>query len=122
MDYKDTSERIALLTQEIRDLQRMNEPHSTHGEGRQWMDRSSREQRELRLKQIKQELLGMMSKLLNESSKTKPRRPLARFRRVRVVLLRRIATVADIQSTFNETYAIKCREELWLRRGSNSRN
>ena len=51
VDYKDISERIALLTQEIRDLQRM-----------QWMDRASREQRELRLKQIKQELLGMMLK------------------------------------------------------------
>ena len=30
MDYKHISERIALLTQEIRDLQRMNEPYSTH--------------------------------------------------------------------------------------------
>ena len=61
MDYKDIAERITLLTQEIRDLQRMNEPHSTH-EGKPRMDRSSREQRELRLKQIRQELLGMMSK------------------------------------------------------------
>ena len=62
MDYKDIAERIALLTQEIRDLQRMNEPHSTQSEGKQRMDRASREQRELRLKQIKQELSGMMSK------------------------------------------------------------
>jgi len=61
MDYKDISERIALLTQEIRDLQRMNEPHSTH-EGNYRTDRASHEQRELRLKQIKQELLGMMLK------------------------------------------------------------
>jgi hypothetical protein len=57
VDYKDISERIALLTREIRELQRMNEPHSTYR-----MDRVSREQRELRLKQIKQELLEMMSK------------------------------------------------------------
>ena len=55
VDYKDIAERIALLTQEIRDL-------STHSEGKPRMDRASREQRELRLKQIKQELLGMMSK------------------------------------------------------------
>jgi hypothetical protein len=51
VDYKDISERIALLTQEIRDLQRM-----------QWMDRASREQRELRLKQITEELSRMMLK------------------------------------------------------------
>ena len=62
MDYKDIAERIALLTQEIRDLQRMNEPHSTHNESKQRTDRVSREQRELPLKQIKQELLGMKSK------------------------------------------------------------
>jgi hypothetical protein len=30
MDYKDISERIILLRQEIRDLQRMDAPHSTH--------------------------------------------------------------------------------------------
>jgi hypothetical protein len=51
VDYKDISERIALLTQEIRDLQRM-----------QWMDRASREQRQLRLKQITEELSRMMLK------------------------------------------------------------
>jgi len=61
MDYKDISERIALLTQEIRDLQRMNEPHSTH-EGNYRIDRASHEQRELRLRQIKEELLRMMLK------------------------------------------------------------
>jgi len=53
MDYKDISERIALLTQEIRDLQRMNEPHATHSEGNHRTDRASHEQRELRLRQIK---------------------------------------------------------------------
>ena len=62
MDYKDISERIALLTQEIRELQRMNEPYSMHSDGSHSIDRASREQRELRLKQIKQELLGMMLK------------------------------------------------------------
>ena len=60
MDYKDISERIALLTQEIRDLQRMNEP--THSEGNHRTDRASHEQRELRLKQIKEELWRMMLK------------------------------------------------------------
>jgi len=59
---KDITERIALLTQKTRDLQRMNEPDPTHSEGKPGMDRASREQRELRLKQIKQEMLGMMSK------------------------------------------------------------
>jgi hypothetical protein len=62
MDYKDIAERIALLTQEIRDLQRMNEPPLNGQQGKQRMGRASREQRELRLKEIKQELLGMMLK------------------------------------------------------------
>ena len=62
VDYKDIAERIALLTQEIRDLQRMNEPDSTHSEGKPRMDRASREQRELRLKQITEELSRMMLK------------------------------------------------------------
>ena len=62
MDYKDISERIALLTSEIRELQRIDEPPSAHSEGKQGMDRASREQRELRLKQIKEELSRMMSK------------------------------------------------------------
>ena len=57
MDYKDISERIALLTQEIRDLQRIEQSDSNDR-----INRTSHEQRELRLKQIKQELLGMMSK------------------------------------------------------------
>ena len=57
MDYKDISERIALLTQEIRDLQRIEQSDSNDR-----INRTSHEQRELRLKQIKQELLGMMPK------------------------------------------------------------
>jgi len=68
MDYKDISERIALLTQEIRDLQRMNEPHSTHS-GNYRIDRASHEQRELRLRQIKLRSCGRWSwSLHNESS------------------------------------------------------
>ncbi len=62
MDYKDISERIAVLTQEIRELQRMNEPYSMHSDGSHRIDRASHEQRELRLKQIKEELSRMMSK------------------------------------------------------------
>ena len=62
MDYKDISERIALLKQEIRDLQRMNEPRATHSEGNHRTDRASHEQRELRLRQIKEELWRMMLK------------------------------------------------------------
>ena len=61
MDYKDISERIALLTQEIRDLQRINSAYPNQSDGNPF-NRTSYEQRELRLKQIKEELLGMMSK------------------------------------------------------------
>ena len=61
MDYRDISERIALLTQEIRDLQRINSAYPNQSDGSP-LNRTSYEQRELRLKQIKQELLGMMSK------------------------------------------------------------
>jgi hypothetical protein len=61
VDYKDISERIALLTQEIRELQRMNEPHSTH-DGNPRIDHASHQQRELRLRQIKEELSRMMPK------------------------------------------------------------
>ena len=62
MDYKDISERIAVLTQEIRELQRMNEPYLMHSDGSHGIDRASHEQRELRLKQIKEELSRMMPK------------------------------------------------------------
>ena len=57
MDYKDISERIALLTQEIHELQDMNEQYSKLSEGR-----AAHELRELRLRQIKEELSRMMSK------------------------------------------------------------
>jgi hypothetical protein len=55
MDYKYISERIALLTQEIRDLQRIELSDSNHR-----INRTTHEQRELRLKQIKEELSRMM--------------------------------------------------------------
>jgi len=62
MDYKEISERIALLTQEIRDLQGMNEPYSKHSEGNQKISRASHDERALRLRQIKEELSRMMLK------------------------------------------------------------
>ena len=62
MDYKDISERIALLTQEIRDLQRMDTPYLKQSEGNHRISRASHEERELRLKQIKEELSRMMLK------------------------------------------------------------
>ena len=62
MDYKDISERIALLTQEIRDLQRMNATYSKQSEGSQRTSRASHEERELRLRQIREELSKMMVK------------------------------------------------------------
>jgi len=60
MDYKDISERIALLTREIRDLQGMNEPYSKHEGNR--VNRASHDERALRLRQIKEELSRMMLK------------------------------------------------------------
>src|SRR5438552_13477690 len=83
MDYKDISERIALLTQEIRDLQQINAPYPNQRDGHHRIDRASHEQRELRLRQIKEELWRMML--------------LARLRRGRVVLLRKAATVRMVQ-------------------------
>jgi hypothetical protein len=60
VDQKDISERIALLTQEIRDLQRMN---AADCNGNQRMNRASRrKERELRLSEIKEELSKMMLK------------------------------------------------------------
>lgn len=59
MDYKDISERITLLTQEIRDLQRMDA--ALHCDSR--ISRASRrKERELRLSQIREELSKMMLK------------------------------------------------------------
>ena len=59
MDYKDILERITLLTQEIRELQRMDA--ALHCDSR--ISRASRrKERELRLSQIKEELSKMMLK------------------------------------------------------------
>jgi hypothetical protein len=62
MDYKDISERIALLTQEIRDLQDMNARYWKETEYTQRVSRAAHEARELRLLQIKEELERMMPK------------------------------------------------------------
>ena len=51
MDYKDISERIALLTQEIRDLQQVNDDPRN-----QKINGASHGERELRLRQIRNEL------------------------------------------------------------------
>jgi hypothetical protein len=59
MDYKDISERITLLTQEIRDLQRMDAALNCDSR----ISRASRrKERELRLSQIREELSKMMLK------------------------------------------------------------
>jgi len=60
MDYKDISQRIALLTQEIRDLQQVNATYPNQSDSYHRIDRATHEQRELRLKQIKEELSRMM--------------------------------------------------------------
>ena len=65
MDYKDISERIALLTEEIRALQRMDT--ALHCYGSQRISRASRrKERELRLRQISEELSKMMLKPTRE--------------------------------------------------------
>ena len=61
MDYKDISERITLLTQEIRDLQRMDIALDCDGDQRISLA-SRRKERELRLRQISEELSKMMLK------------------------------------------------------------
>src|SRR5437016_3135062 len=72
MDYKDISERIALLTQEIRDLQQINAPYPNQRDGHHRIDRASHEQRELRLRQIKEELWRMMLKPTQREQETNP--------------------------------------------------
>jgi len=62
MDYKDISERIALLTQEIRDLQDMNGQYRKQSEHTRRISRATQEARQLRLLQIKEELSRMMRK------------------------------------------------------------
>jgi len=60
MDCKDISERIALLTQEIRDLQEKNAEFRKQTEYAQSTNRSANDTRMLRLMQIKEELSRMM--------------------------------------------------------------
>jgi hypothetical protein len=62
MDYKDISERIGLLTREIRDLQEVNAQYSKQNEGNQRIGRAAHESRELRLRQIKEELARLRMK------------------------------------------------------------
>ena len=58
--YKDISERIALLMQEIRDLQERNAQYCKGNGNSRNMNRTAHDARELRLQQIKEELSQMM--------------------------------------------------------------
>jgi hypothetical protein len=62
MDYQEISERIALLTQEIRDLQEMNARYWKLSERTRRLGRAIHENQELRLRQIREELSRMMPK------------------------------------------------------------
>ena len=62
MDYKEISERIALLTQEIHDLQEMNARYWKQSEHSRRLGRAIHENREIRLRQIREELSRMMPK------------------------------------------------------------
>ena len=62
MDYQEISGRIALLTQEIRDLQEMNARYWKQSERTRRLGRAIYENRELRLRQIREELSRMMLK------------------------------------------------------------
>ena len=62
MDYKEISERIALLTQEIRVLEGMNARYWKQTEYTRRISRAAHESREIRLRQIKEELSRMMLK------------------------------------------------------------
>jgi hypothetical protein len=66
MEYKDISERVAFLAQEIRDLRQMNASYSKQSEGSQRTNRAFHEERELRLRQIMEELSKMMLKPTRE--------------------------------------------------------
>jgi hypothetical protein len=62
VDYKDISERIAFLTQEIHDLQEMNARYSKETEYTRRISRAAHEARALRLLQIKEELSRMLKR------------------------------------------------------------
>ena len=66
VDYKDISERIAVLTQEIRDLQEMNVRYSKETEHTRRISRAAHEGRALRLLQIKEELSRMLKRTASE--------------------------------------------------------
>jgi hypothetical protein len=70
VDYKDISERIALLTQEIRNLQEMNARYCKESEHTRRISRAAHEARALRLLQIKDDLSRMMAK--RTASATQP--------------------------------------------------
>jgi hypothetical protein len=60
VDYKDISERIALLMQEIRQLQEKNAQYCKGTGNTRNVTRTAHDARELRLQQIKEELAQMM--------------------------------------------------------------
>lgn len=60
MDYRDISERIALLMQEMRDLEGENARYCKGTRNIRDMNRTAHDARELRLQQIKEELSRMM--------------------------------------------------------------
>jgi hypothetical protein len=61
MDLNDVAERLADLRREIRDLQDLNSQYQDR-ESHTQIDESAREQRRLRLEQIKDELADMMKR------------------------------------------------------------
>ncbi len=66
VDYKDISERIALLIQEIRDLRKKNAQYCKGNGNSRTMNRTAHEARQLRLQQIKEELSHMMKMRIEE--------------------------------------------------------
>jgi hypothetical protein len=60
VDYKDISERIALLMQEIRQLPEKNAQYCKGAGNTRGVNRTAHDARELRLQQIKEELSQMM--------------------------------------------------------------
>jgi hypothetical protein len=61
MDLNDVAERLADLRREIRDLQDLNSQYQDR-ESHTQIDESAKEQRRLRLEQIKDELADMMKR------------------------------------------------------------
>jgi hypothetical protein len=59
MDTKSLAERVAIIRQEIRELRELNARYRTHTEHGQ-LEKSAYRNRQLRLFQIKEELVTMM--------------------------------------------------------------